>query len=152
MRIPQPTVLPQATDTDPHPPIDPLLRVRILIETAMEQAQFAGTDPDLIARQLAAELCKHQAKLSDVRVAVQELYQGDRAGAQAYLAYLAQHGFPKAAPDTQPQVTTGRTLAEQTQAISQYQPDAYGQIAAVCSNGMLKNLSILLASPSTAAT
>ena len=128
MRIPQPTVLPQATDTDPHPPIDPLLRVRILIETAMEQAQFAGTDSDLIARQLAAELCKHQAKLSDVRVAVQELYQGDRAGAQAYLAYLAQHGFPKAAPDTQPQVMIGRTLAEQTQAISQYQPDAYGQI------------------------
>ena len=138
MRIPPPTIPPQPTDTNtdtnPHPPIDPLLRVRILIETAMEQAQFAGTDPDLIARQLAAELCKHQAKLSDVRVAVQELYQGDRAGAQAYLAYLAQHGFPKAAPDTQPQVTTGRTLAEQTQAISQYQPDAYGQIAAVQTN------------------
>ena len=134
MRIPQAAVLPQPTDTGTPPQIDPLLRVRILIETAMEQAQFAGTDPDLIARQLAAELCKHQAKLSDVRVAVQELYQGDRAGAQAYLAYLAQNGFPKAAPDTQPQVTTGRTLAEQTQAISQYQPDAYGQIAAVQTN------------------
>ena len=39
--------------------------------------------------------------------------------------------FPKLppAPDTHPQVTIGRTLAEQNQAIAQYQPDAYGQIS-----------------------
>ena len=63
-------------------------------------------------------------------MAVQELYQEDRTGAESYLAYLAKHGFPKPAePVTQQQVAPVRRLEEQQQAISQYQPDAYGQIA-----------------------
>ena len=132
MRL-RPTTLTPPTDT-PNPQIDhqidPLLRVRILIETAMEQARFAGSDPELIARQLAGELCKSHAALSNVRVAVQELYQGDRIGAESYLAYLAKHGFPKATePVTHQQVAPVRRLEDQHQAISQYQPDAYGQIA-----------------------
>jgi hypothetical protein len=124
---------PTAPQADTPQQLDPLLRIRILIETAMEQAQFADADAALISRQLAGELRKSNAAFSDVRLAVQELYQGDRASAEAYLAYLSQHGFPSAparSPDTHQQVTPVRTIAQQNQTIAHYNPNAYGQIAA----------------------
>ena len=134
MRCSQATTLKPNADTSTTEPASPLLHVRILIETAMEQAQYSQVDTELIVRQLAGELCKQNAALSDVRVVVQELYQGDRAGAEAYLRYLAKHGFPKAADTarqsgtTQQQVAPMRTMADQNQAIAQHQPEAYGQI------------------------
>ena len=73
---------------------DALLRVRILIEAAMKEAQFAGADAQLVVRQLAAELVAMNAALSDVRMVVQELYGGEQVGAEAYLAYLAENGYP----------------------------------------------------------
>ena len=106
---------------------EPATPLRILIEAAMEQAQLSPTDPALIARQLAGELNKIEASLSDVRNAVQALYQDNRQGAEAYLSYLAQHGFP-AANVTQQQVTPARNIDVQDRAIADYQPDAYGQI------------------------
>ena len=135
MRFPQATVLKPNTEAAAPTQIDLLLRVHILIEAAMEQAQFADADPELIARQLAGELRKSNAALSDVRLAVQELYQGDRAGAKVYLDYLAQHGFPKATEteppqETRPQVSPARRVDEQNRAIAQHSPNAYGQIAA----------------------
>ena len=126
-----PTTIP--TPEAPAPEADEQ-RVRILIETAMEQAQSAETDAELIARQLAGELNKENAALSDVRVAVQALYQGDRAAAQAYLDYLAKHGFPEVSettesrsPITQKQVVPVRSLEAQNQAIAR-QSVAYGQV------------------------
>jgi hypothetical protein len=136
MRFHQNTTLEPNTEAASPPQIDPQLRVRILIETAMEQAQLKAADAVLIARQLAGELSKSNAALSDVRMAVQELYQGNRQGAEAYLNYLAQHGFPTAPqpPETHQQVTPVRTIEQQNQAIAQYQPGAYGQIAAEQTN------------------
>ena len=127
-----PTTNPSATEQ-----ADPLLSVRILVEAAMEQAQFADADAELIARQLAGELCKQEAALSDVRVAVQELYQEDRAGAEAYLSYLAKHGFPKVG-DTARQTAPVRTVEEQNQAIAQYQSESYGQVTETVEEGNLK--------------
>ena len=133
MRLRLPTAPPQVKPSTQEQ-IDPLLRVRILVETAMEQAQSSDANAELTVRQLAGELCKQNAALSDVRVVVQELYQGDRAGAEAYLRYLAKHGFPKAADTvrqsgtTQQQVAPMRTMADQNQAIAQHQPEAYGQV------------------------
>ena len=63
-----PAEIPQQLD----PQLDPLLHCRILVETAMEQAQFAGADAALISRQLAGELRKCNAALSDVRVVVHD--------------------------------------------------------------------------------
>ena len=127
-----PTTNPSGTEQ-----ADPLLSVRILVEAAMEQAQFADADAELIARQLAGELCKQEAALSDVRVAVQELYQEDRAGAEAYLGYLAKHGFPKVR-DTARQTAPVRTVEEQNQAIAQYQSESYGQVAEATEESDLK--------------
>jgi hypothetical protein len=118
--------------------IEPQRHVHILIETAMEQSQFADADVELIARQLAGELGKIGAALSDVRASVYALYQGNRPGAEAYLGYLARLGFPPSAQGatalppstTHQQVTPVRTIAQQNQAISHYSPGAYGQIAA----------------------
>ena len=112
--------------------IDPQVRVRILIESAMEQSRLLGSDGDLVVRELAGELGKINATLSDVRIAVQELYQDDRVGAEGYLAYLAERGFPQAqSPADKPQQrdnspippvestgqttdqTTGKTIAQQ---------------------------------------
>jgi hypothetical protein len=116
--------------------IEPQRHVHILIETAMEQSQFADADVELIARQLAGELGKIGAALSDVRASVYALYQGNRPGAEAYLSYLARLGFPPPAQGatapppstTHQQVTPVRTIAQQNQAISHYNPGAYGQI------------------------
>ena len=130
-----------------HPPtaaatatagIEPQLHVRILIETAMEQAKFTDTDSELIARQLAGELNKIAAPLSDVRIAVQELYAGDRTAAEAYLSYLASHGFPHPPPAstatdpaaTHQQVTPTHDIETQNQAISQHGSQSYGQLPA----------------------
>lgn len=120
---------PPTLDT-PTPQIDLQAQLRILIETAMEQAQLAPTDPDLIARQLAAELCNQAATLSDVRFAVQDLYQGDRPSAEAYLNYLAKRGFPPPNdPPTAPEIAASvQQLEAQQQAISSYQPNIYGQL------------------------
>lgn len=52
---------------------------------------------DLITRELAGELNNIGAALSDVRIAVKELYQDDLVGAEGYLSYLAERGFPKRA-------------------------------------------------------
>ena len=134
MRVPQVTLFKSNAEAAPAE-IDPLLRVRILIEAAMEQAQFADADAELIARQLAGELLKSNAALSDVRLAVQELYQDNRQAAEAYLLYLAKHGFPGSKETTpQPaqthqQVAPVRRVDEQNQAIAQHPSNAYGQIA-----------------------
>ena len=109
--------------------IDPQLRVRILIETAMQAAQFSDANAELIARELAAELCQQQASLSDVRVAVQELYQGDRPGADAYLLYLERHGFPAPPANPPPPPAAEQAISQQQQAISSYEQNAYGQLA-----------------------
>ena len=131
MRFPpsSPSEAPADAPTEATAQLDVQTRLRILIEAAMEQAQTS--DPALVARQLADELNQTKATLSDVRIAVQALYQGDRPAAEAYLRYLAEQGFPAVAPApiTQQQVTPARSLDEQNQAISRYQPDAYGQIA-----------------------
>ncbi|MEN8445209.1 MAG: hypothetical protein ABG776_09400 [Cyanobacteria bacterium J06555_13] len=98
-----PTTQNPPVDPQIAPSVDPQLRIRILIESAMDQAKFPDSDGELVVRQLAAELNNINAPLSDVRMAVQSLYQGDntttisdenRAAAEAYLAYLAKHGFP----------------------------------------------------------
>ncbi|PZO10706.1 MAG: hypothetical protein DCF25_20295, partial [Leptolyngbya foveolarum] len=122
--------------------LDEQAQLRILIETAMEQTQLAPTNPDLIARQLAAELGKREVTLSDVRVAVQALYQGDRHSAEAYLDYLAERGFPllndaPAAPETAASV---QQLEAQHQAISSYQPNTYGQVAVSSSDTSSNNV------------
>lgn len=131
MRFPpsSPSNAPADAPAEAAAQLDVQTRLRILIEAAMEQAQTS--DPALVARQLADELNQTKATLSDVRIAVQALYQGDRPAAEAYLRYLAEQGFPAVAPApiTQQQVTPDRSLDEQNQAISRYQPDAYGQIA-----------------------
>ena len=122
--------------------IESQLHVRILIETAMEQAKFTDTDSELIARQLAGELTKIAAPLSDVRIAVHELYAGDRTAAEAYLSYLASHGFPQPSPaataatatasaTTHQQVIPTRDIETQNQAISQHSSQSYGQLSAV---------------------
>ena len=122
------------SNLDPPTQIDVQAQVHILIETAMEQTQLASTDTALIVRQLAAELNNMEATLSDVRVAVQDLYQGDRPSAQAYLDYLAENGFPPAAPEvsqapeTCQQTISAGQMAAQNQAIASYQPNAYGQL------------------------
>lgn len=108
----------------------------------MEQTQLTPTDPDLVARRLAAELGKREATLSDVRVAVQALYQGDRHSAEAYLDYLAERGFPPlnnapAAPETAASV---QQLEAQQQAISNYQPNTYGHVAASPSDTSSNNV------------
>ena len=130
MRFRQST--PLQSNPDPPTQLDVQAQVRILIETAMEQTQLASTDTALIVRQLAAELNNMEATLSDVRVAVQDLYQGDRPSAQAYLDYLAERGFPtdKAShsPETRQQTVPVRQMEAQNQAISSYQPNAYGQL------------------------
>ncbi|MEL7071660.1 MAG: hypothetical protein AAGN15_23835 [Cyanobacteria bacterium J06581_3] len=96
--------------------VDPQVRIRILVESAMEQSRFSDSDSDLVARELAGELLKIDAGLSDVRVAVQTLYQEDRAGAQAYLAYLAARGFPPPPPsaDEPSEPTAEQTAPRQT--------------------------------------
>ena len=105
------------------------IELRILIEMAMEQAQAADTNAELIARQLADELNRIGAALSDVRVTVQDLYQSDRAGAEAYLSYLAKQGFPaKKEADELPKQQIARQ-SEQP-AVFDYPPNACGQIAA----------------------
>lgn len=101
------------------------MELRILIETAMEQSQSTDTNADLIARQLAEELNQLGATLSDVRVTVQDLYQGDRPGAEAYLSYLAKQGFP-AEKEVNEQLE--QRLEQQNQAVSSYPPNAYGQV------------------------
>jgi hypothetical protein len=117
--------------------LKPQRHVHILIETAMEQSQFAGADAELIARQLAGELGKMGASLSDVRESVYALYPGERPAADAYLSYLARLGFPPAIkptttpqpPETHQQAVPVRTIAAQNQAVAQCNPNAYGQIA-----------------------
>ncbi|MEO0852175.1 MAG: hypothetical protein AAFY15_01545, partial [Cyanobacteria bacterium J06648_11] len=96
--------------------VDPQVRIRILVESAMEQSRFYDSDSDLVARELAGELLKIGAGLSDVRVAVQTLYQEDRAGAEAYLAYLAARGFPPPPPsaDEPSEPTAEQTAPRQT--------------------------------------
>lgn len=133
----------QATSpkTDAHPAsaspeIDSVTRIRILVETAMEHARFSDTDSDLIVRELAGELNKTNAMLSEVRIVVQDLYQGDRAAAEAYLSYLAKSGFPPSrppvtaqqSPKTQQQVERSRTIEDQNRAIAQHDSSAYGQL------------------------
>ena len=123
----------------------------------MEQAKFTDTDSELVARQLAGELNKIAAPLSDVRIAVQELYAGDRAAAEAYLSYLASHGFPHPPPaataatatasaTTHQQVIPTRDIETQNQAISQHGSQSYGQLSAVEGDTQAS------VSPSTAAT
>ena len=128
MRFPpsSPSEAPADAPTEATAQLDVQTRLRILIEAAMEQAQTS--DPALVARQLADELNQTDATLSDVRIAVQTLYQGDRPAAEAYLRYLAEQGFPDTTTTAQ-QETPTRSLAAQNQAIASYQPDAYGQIA-----------------------
>ena len=116
---------PADTPTEAAAQLDIQTRLRILIEAAMEQAQTS--DPALVARQLADELNQTDATLSDVRIAVQALYQGDRPAAEAYLRYLAEQGFPDTTTTAQ-QMTPTRSLAAQNQAIASYQQDTYGQI------------------------
>ena len=127
-----------------HPPtaaaagIERQLHVRILIETAMEQAKFTDTDSELVARQLAGELNKIAAPLSDVRIAVHDLYAGERAAAEAYLSYLSSHGFPIPPPAstatdpaaTHQQVTPTHDIETQNQAIAQHGSQSYGQLPA----------------------
>ncbi|MEO1444976.1 MAG: hypothetical protein AAFV46_01825 [Cyanobacteria bacterium J06635_11] len=120
---------PSTPPADTTQQVDPQIRARILIETAMEQAQFANADATLIIRQLAGELSKTEATLCDVRLVVQELYEGDRPGAEAYLSYLAKHGFPKA-PVTDGQQQAAYTRTAQNQAIllhPQHPQSAYGE-------------------------
>ena len=95
----------------------------------MEAAQFSNANADQIAGELAAELCQQQASLSDVRVAVQELYQGDRQGADAYLLYLERHGFPAPPASSPSSPVANQALSQQQAAIASYEPNAYGQIA-----------------------
>ncbi|MEO1396100.1 MAG: hypothetical protein AAFV90_24645 [Cyanobacteria bacterium J06634_5] len=106
---------------------DVALQARILIELAMEQAQFSDTDTTLIARQLAGELKKIEVSLSDVRLAVLELYQGEREAAEAYLDFLAQCGFPEQA-EPMAHGAEPCTLTEQQQAITQADTRSYGQL------------------------
>lgn len=118
----------------PPAQVDPHQRVHILIEAAMKQSQFSDSDSELVVRQLAGELNKMSAALSDVRTAVVQLYHGDRAAAEAYLGYLAESGFPQKTPsqpsETHQQVARVRSsLAEQNKSVSQYDLAAYGQIA-----------------------
>ncbi|MEM9091901.1 MAG: hypothetical protein AAGC93_24585, partial [Cyanobacteria bacterium P01_F01_bin.53] len=119
---------------------------RILIERAMEQAQFSDTDTTLVTRQLAGELKKIEVSLSDVRLAVLELYQGERKAAEAYLDFLAQCGFPE---QDEPVAVAAEppTLAAQQQAISQAitQADAnsYGQLPQLLGEAQEPNCIVL---------
>ena len=115
-----PTATPRQADRQ----IDPQLRIRLLIESAMDQAKFSEADGELVVRQLAAELNHIDAPLSDVRMAVQSLYQGEtetlseesREAAEAYLTYLAKHGFPPTANNS-PQASPARHIDAQDSAI-----------------------------------
>ena len=104
--------------------------LRILIEAAMEQAQKTDTNAELIARQLADELTRMGAAISDVRVTIQDLYQGDRPSAEAYLNYLAQQGFPARAASKQIEPPIEQ-LEQQNQSVGDCRLDAYGQTTPV---------------------
>ena len=119
------------THTLSHPPdaatsLSKQAELRILIEAAMEQAQKTDTNAGLIARQLADELNRMGAAISDVRVTIQDLYQGDRPSAEAYLNYLAQQGFPAriASKQIEPSI---EQLEQQNQSVGDCRLDAYGQ-------------------------
>lgn len=98
------------------PKIDMALRIQILVESAMSHSRFSDSDAQLVIRQLAAELVKIDASLSDVRLAVQTLYKEDKAGAQAYLAYLEENGFPKREQIVSDGETSAETSAENSPA------------------------------------
>ncbi|MEM9088661.1 MAG: hypothetical protein AAGC93_07945, partial [Cyanobacteria bacterium P01_F01_bin.53] len=117
------------------------LQARILIERAMEQAQFSDTDTTLVTRQLAGKLKKIEVSLSDVRLAVLELYQGERKAAEAYLNFLAQCGFPEQIEPVPP--AEPPTLAAQQQAITQADANSYGQLPQLLGEAQEPNCIVL---------
>lgn len=131
-----------SADTD----LDIAARVRILVEAAMEQSKFSDSDAQLVIGQLAEELNRINAALSDVRIAVHTLYKGDRSGAEAYLGYLADNGFPaprlNQTPPASASVASSRQdsrLYSQQQAVARH--SAYGQSTGTTSAKRTERLS-----------